>query len=79
MWGRAFTDCLRRESTISQVQNKPKYMSIVADVNRLDPNATSKLTGPDYANMAKEVAEMCLHPSRGLPQIYEVIRQATKK
>lgn len=53
--------------------------SVVADVNRLDPNATSKLTGPDYANMAKEVAEMCLHPSRGLPQIYEVIRQATKK
>lgn len=53
--------------------------SVVADVNRLDPTSTAKLTGPDYANMAKEVAEMCLHPSRGLPQIYEVIRQATKK
>ena len=54
-------------------------VSVVVDVNWFDPTSTAKLTGPDYANMAKEVAEMCLHPSRRLPQIYEVIRQATKK
>ncbi len=52
-------------------------ISVIADVNRADPTSEAKLTGDDYRNMSKEIAEFCLHPERGLVQIYEVIRQAT--
>jgi hypothetical protein len=52
-------------------------MSVIADVNRADPSSEAKLTGDDYRNISKEIAEFCLHPERGLVQIYEVIRQAT--
>lgn len=54
-------------------------MSVIADVNRQDPTSTAKLAGADYKNIAKEIAEFSLHPSRGLPQVYEVIRLATAK
>ncbi len=53
-------------------------LSVIGDVNRKDPNQTSKLTGADYRNIAKEIAELCLHPERGLEQVYEVVRLATK-
>jgi len=52
-------------------------ISVVADVNRADPMSQAKLAGDDYRNISKEIAEFCLHPERGLVQIYEVIRQAT--
>ncbi len=52
-------------------------MSVTGDVNRADPTSNAKLAGPDYKNIAKEIAEFCLHPERGLVQVYEVIRQAT--
>lgn len=52
-------------------------IGVIADVNRADPSSEAKLSGDDYRNMSKEIAEFCLHPERGLVQIYEVIRQAT--
>jgi hypothetical protein len=54
-------------------------MGVIADVNRTDPSAVdAKLTGDDYANIATEIADFCLDDARGLEQVYEVIRQATK-
>lgn len=52
-------------------------MSVIADVNRADPTSEAKLSGDDYRNIAKEIAEFCLHPERGLVQVYEVVKQAT--
>jgi hypothetical protein len=52
-------------------------MSVIGDVNRADPSLSTKLAGNDYRNIAKEISEFCLHPARGLVQVYEVIRQAT--
>jgi len=52
-------------------------MSVIADVNRADPTSKEKLAGNDYRNIAKEIAEFCLHPERGLVQVYEVVKQAT--
>lgn len=52
-------------------------MSVIGDVNRADPTSSAKLSGNDYRNISKEIAEFCLHPARGLVQVYEVIRQAT--
>jgi len=52
-------------------------MSVIADVNRSDPSSTTKLTGGDYENIAKEISEFCLDKERGLEQVYEVIRVAT--
>ena len=53
-------------------------MSVITDVNRLDPSSTGKLTAPDYGNIAREIEDFCLDPARGLEQVYEVIREATK-
>jgi hypothetical protein len=55
-------------------------IDVAADVNRKDPSVlrTTKLEPVDYANIAHEVSEFCSHPSRGLEQVYEVIKQATK-
>jgi hypothetical protein len=53
-------------------------LSVIGDVNRADPTQTSKLTGDDYKNIAKEISEFCLDPARGLVQVYEVVKQATK-
>lgn len=53
-------------------------IDVVADVNRADPTMTTKLEPPDYASIAHEVADFCSHPSRGLEQMYELIKQATK-
>jgi hypothetical protein len=51
---------------------------VVADVNRASPELTTKLQGPDYGNMANEMSEFMLDPSRGLEQFYSVIKQATE-
>jgi hypothetical protein len=62
-------------------------IDVVADVNRASPEvvptpaekkASPKLAGADYASIASEVSEFCLHPSRGLEQVYQVIHEATK-
>jgi hypothetical protein len=62
-------------------------IDVVADVNRASPEvvpapaekkASPKLAANDYANIAAEVSEFCLHPSRGLEQVYQVISEATK-
>lgn len=53
-------------------------LGVIGDVNRADPSSTAKLEGRDYANMSNEISEFLLHKSRGLEQIYEVLRQATK-
>jgi hypothetical protein len=52
-------------------------VDVIADVNRADPSSTDKLAGDDYRNISVEVSDFCLNKSRGLEQIYEVIRQAT--
>lgn len=56
-------------------------IDVIADVNRLHPEEAAngtKLEGPDYGSIARETADFCTHPSRGLEQVYTVIKQATK-
>jgi hypothetical protein len=49
----------------------------IADVNRAAPGASAKLQGPDYANMANEMSEFFLDPTRGLEQFYAIVRNGT--
>ncbi len=53
-------------------------MDVIADVNRRRPQETTKLVGDDYASIASEVSDFCANPTRGLEQVYTVIKQATK-
>jgi hypothetical protein len=53
-------------------------IDVAADVNRLHPQDTSKLSPDDYGSIAREVADFCGNQSRGLEQVYTVIKQATK-
>jgi hypothetical protein len=53
-------------------------MDVIADVNRRHPQDTSKLVADDYASIASEVGDFCSNPTRGLEQVYTVIKQATK-
>lgn len=53
-------------------------MDVIADVNRRRPEQTTKLEPDDYASIAHEVSDFCGNKSRGLEQVYEVIKQATK-
>ncbi|MGD0526122.1 MAG: hypothetical protein ABSE49_13305, partial [Polyangiaceae bacterium] len=50
----------------------------IADVNRASPGATTKLQGPDYANMANELSEFLLDQQRGLEQFYAIVRNGTE-
>ena len=66
---------------LGQLQRRDGYaetIDVAADVNRASPEETSKLAPEDYGSIAREVSEFCTHPSRGLEQVYEVIRQATQ-
>ena len=54
-------------------------IDIVADVNRAQPNLTSKLDASDYGNISNEISQFCLDKASGLKQVYEVIREATLK
>jgi hypothetical protein len=49
----------------------------IADVNRAAPGDSSKLKGTDYANMANEMSEFFLDPTRGLEQFYAIVRNST--
>ncbi|WP_394848159.1 hypothetical protein LZC95_11920 [Pendulispora brunnea] len=50
----------------------------IAEVNRVAPDDfASKLQGPDYGTMMKEMSEFMLDKQRGLEQFYEIIRQGT--
>ncbi len=64
---------------ISSTQSPPieALMDVTADVNRAHPELTTKLAGPDYANIANEISELCLDPASGLEQVYAVVREAT--
>ena len=55
-------------------------IDVVADVNRRAPESPreTKLDADDYKSITFEVSDFCSHPSRGLEQVYEVIKQATK-
>ena len=53
-------------------------IDVAAEVNRLRPQDTSKLAPDDYASIAREVSDFCGNQSRGLEQVYTVIKQATK-
>lgn len=71
-----------RKLVTPQPSGKPApievIIDVVADVNRLRPEETTKLEPADYGSIAREVSEFCTHPSRGLEQVYTVIKQATK-
>jgi hypothetical protein len=54
-----------------------QLIDVTADVNRAQPNLTTKLDGGDYANIANEISEFCLDPTTGLEQVYAVVRAAT--
>jgi hypothetical protein len=80
---RAFAVVLRRLVSMPEDGGPPPIeilIDVAAEVNRRDPSAlrTTKLEPHDYANIAHEVSDFCAHPSRGLEQVYEVIKQATK-
>jgi hypothetical protein len=53
-------------------------IDVAADVNRERPQDLTKLAPADYAHIASEVSDFCANPSRGLEQVYTVIKQATK-
>ena len=53
-------------------------IDVAADVNRQRPQDLTKLGPGDYASIASEVADFCANQSRGLEQVYTVIKQATK-
>lgn len=53
-------------------------IDVAADVNRVRPQDTSKLAPADYAHIAHEVSDFCSNQSRGLEQVYTVIKQATQ-
>lgn len=53
-------------------------IDVAAEVNRLRPQDTSKLAPADYASIAREVSDFCANQSRGLEQVYTVIKLATK-
>ncbi|HVH45356.1 MAG TPA: hypothetical protein VM925_23545, partial [Labilithrix sp.] len=71
-----------RKLVTPQPDGKPSpievIIDVVADVNRLHPEETTKLDAADYGSIAREVSEFCTHPSRGLEQVYAVLKQATK-
>jgi hypothetical protein len=52
-------------------------MNGIADVNRADPSKTTKFAGTDYGNVSNEMSQFFLDPTRGLEQLYAVIRQIT--
>jgi hypothetical protein len=52
-------------------------IDVIADVNRAHPESTDKLDGGDYASIATEVSDFCTNTSRGLEQMYEIVREAT--
>jgi hypothetical protein len=53
-------------------------IDVAADVNRARPEESTKLAPGDYASIAREVSDFCANSSRGLEQVYTVIKQATK-
>lgn len=53
-------------------------IDVAADVNRERPEDLTKLAPTDYASIASEVSDFCANQSRGLEQVYTVIKQATK-
>ena len=72
---------LRRLVTVPEDGRPPPIevlIDVAADVNRRRPQETSKLEATDYASIAHEVSDFCTNPSRGLEQVYTVIKQATK-
>jgi hypothetical protein len=52
-------------------------LSVIGDVNRADPNSTSKFDGADYQNIGNEAGLFFLDEASGLEQVWEVLRQAT--
>ena len=72
---------LRRLVTPSDDGKAPPIevlIDVAAEVNRKRPQDATKLAPADYASIAHEVADFCTNPSRGLEQVYTVIKQATK-
>ena len=53
-------------------------IDVASEVNRRRPQDTTKLDAADYGSIAHEVSDFCTNPSRGLEQVYTVIKQATK-
>ncbi|HEY2510594.1 MAG TPA: hypothetical protein VGI39_07055, partial [Polyangiaceae bacterium] len=50
-------------------------MNAMGDVNRADPSKATKFAGPDYGNVSNEMSEFFLDPTRGIEQLYAVIKQ----
>jgi hypothetical protein len=50
-------------------------LDTISDVNRASPGAPAKTDAQDYANIANELSEFLVDPTRGLEQFYEIVRQ----
>ena len=72
---------LRRLVTAPEDGSPPPIevlLDVTAEVNRVRPQERSKLDPADYASIAREVSDFCANRSRGLEQVYTIIKQATK-
>jgi hypothetical protein len=54
------------------------FMDVAADVNRVDPATSTKLTGGDYASIANEVGSFLSDPQRGMEQFYAIVKNGTE-
>jgi hypothetical protein len=52
-------------------------LDAIADVNRASPGSSAKRAGPDYGNMANELSEFLLDGTRGIEQVYAIVRNGT--
>jgi hypothetical protein len=53
------------------------FMDVVAELNRMNPDRSEKLTAMDYASIADQVTDFLVNKESGLEQFYEIIRQGT--
>ncbi len=52
-------------------------LSVIGDVNRADPRRTEALGPADFQNIGKETSSFLLDPTRGIEQLYTVLRAAS--
>jgi hypothetical protein len=52
---------------------------IMADYNRVEPNAQGPLATPDYAQLSGDLSTWLLDDQRGMEQIYDLVKSRKKE